>query len=144
MALTPDNPGSTWLTFTVKPDSMDAFKLMGLPITIPIKIPAITVLPGITIPAMPPLGTPDVDAGVSVTFVCPGYPLCGRAQGACAYTAKKGLHLDPAKLIPGHPAIPVFDPVIFKGYKHNLKVPPDVYNPLKCPNYPGKVNFFTG
>lgn len=124
------------IEYNFTPGSLDEFISLGLPETIGIDIP----LMGVGTPKIPlELGTQPFDAGIKVNFVCPGWPACGRLEGACTYTITKGMSLDPSKLIPGLPAIPSFNLIIFPGYKASVKVPPDIYNPLKCPNNPKKV-----
>lgn len=137
MALTPEPGSTTWFVYNVTPGSLEEFEVLGLPLIIPLEIPAFP--PGVTIPAMPPIGVDGIDYGIEVNFTCPGWPACKRLEGACTYTVKTGVSLDPTKFIPGIPAIPVFNTTWFKGYKKNIQVPPDIYNPLKCPNNPKKV-----
>ena len=94
-------------------------------------------------PIAPPFGTGTFDAGVGISFTCPGFPDCKRAAGACVFKKKQGVSLDPTKLIPGLPSIPSFNFVIYSGSKIKVSVPPDIYNPLKCPNYPKKASTTT-
>ena len=115
--------------------TMDEFKA-GFPKTVGIDIKQV----GIGTPKVAPsLGSlPLADVGVDISFKCPGYPTCKRAAGACQFTQKKGFSLDLTKLIPGIPAIPTFNMIVFPNYSASVKVPPDSFNPLKCPNYPSK------
>lgn len=128
-----------WVTYDFTPGSLEEFISLGLPMEIPIEIPML----GIGTPKIPiGLGLQPFDAGITVNFTCPGWPACGRLEGACSYTISKGISMDPSKLmptIPTIPAIPAFNLIIFPGYKTSIKVPPDIYNPLKCPNNPKKV-----
>jgi hypothetical protein len=119
----------------LSPTSVDDFIAMGLPKDYTVDVPLL----GVGTPKVAPnLGTQAFDAGLDIKFVCPGWPTCKRAT-ACEFNKKVGVSLDPSKLIPGIPALPALNLIIFPGYRATVKVPPDIYNPLKCPNYPNKV-----
>ena len=118
----------TWITVDAIP-TMDQFKV-DYPFTYNLTLDPI----GIGFPKIAPkLGTGAVDAGVEIHFKCPGFPTCKRAAGACNFTKSQGIAIDPIKLAP----IPISIPniVVFAGFQTDIKVPPDIFNPLKCPNY---------
>ena len=108
--------------------------LGGWPIAFSYTTPAPPLPP---LPQLPDLGLGPFDFGVNATFICPGQTLCKKKGVACMWQALKAGRVDPADYIaiklPQIPQLPAFPTWTFA-----LSIPPGTFQPLKCPNLPGK------
>lgn len=112
--------------------------LPGNPLPITFTFPEIDINPILGLIGVPPIpaeiGTGPFDVGIKLTFVCPGFPLCGAKQ-ACTTVKNAAYHVNPSDVIggkiPGTPPIPKV-PVV-PGF--TVSFPPKFMLPLRCPNY---------
>ena len=92
----------------------------------------------ITVPGAGPF-----EVGVDIRWKCPGYPACGRQEGACKWSKKKGYDLNPLQFLPIKiPVLPSI-PVLFPGIKLAIGFRLS-FDPQFCPNSPNKHSISGG
>ena len=116
-------------------ETLDACTKLTLKIPpTPIIIPKIG---GISMPNVS-IGSGPFDLGIHIRWKCPGFPACGREEGACKWEKKKGWQLNPLTFMPIKLWMPPNIPVLFPGYRLQIPIP-FTFDPRKCPNNPKKV-----
>lgn len=116
------------LEVTVDPD----IDIALLPLEFSLDIPQIP--PDIPMPNIPDLSFDFGTWGIQGTFVCPGFPECGREDEACTFRKRvgyKNLTIPIPLKIPELPSIPI----LVEATTFRLSLPPAGYNPKYCPNY---------
>lgn len=81
------------------------------------------------------MGSGPFDFGLRITFICPGYPVCGAKTACRSVQETPTYNVDPSQWfsfkIPGIPAMPKLPKI--PGFTYS--VPPKHIMPQGCPNY---------